>query len=576
MNKRFARIFALSLVVMLTAGCATASLTQTASPAQAAAIALLEQGKSREAAQQLEAQAATASGAQRSRLLADAAFAWNEAGDAARARSLLAQVTPRQLSGDEKGRYQLLSAEFALADKQPAQALQALGGNPPQGLSPAYQARWHLVRGKALEANGNPWEAAGERSRADAALTGQVRGDNQREIMRLLASLDDNTLRGGASALPAGDPLYNFAGRALLNRGLPLPRPFDRAQWSFDTSKRPPADRDGYRPPVKLAVLLPLTGTMATAAAPVRDGLLAGYYAESRHRPQIEFLDTAGTAGGATAAYERAVAGGADYVVGPLGRDEVSALFARADLAVPVLALNRPADSREPPAGSAGFSLAPEDDGIMAAEFLLQHGQRNALVVATSDDNGRRAAQAFRERMEQRGGKVAGSVSVAEVPGDVSAQLRNYSVADSVFLAVRGPTARALTPQLAMAGLAGKPRVGTSQLVLGTGKPEEDMALDGIAFPAERWSSTGVAGLPSAATVATTLPTARGPAARLFAFGYDAWLIAAFLEPLAKGAEGGLRGATGTLYLDGFGNVLRSPAWATFSGGRAMPVAGSR
>ncbi|HEY0334185.1 MAG TPA: penicillin-binding protein activator, partial [Stenotrophomonas sp.] len=124
MNKRFARFFTLSLVVMLATGCATASLTQTATPAQSAAIALLEQGKPREAAQQLEAQAATASGAQRSRLLADAAFAWNEAGDAARARSLLAQVTPRQLAGDERGRYQLLSAEFALADKQPAQALQ--------------------------------------------------------------------------------------------------------------------------------------------------------------------------------------------------------------------------------------------------------------------------------------------------------------------------------------------------------------------------------------------------------------------------------------------------------------------
>ncbi|HEY9255344.1 MAG TPA: penicillin-binding protein activator, partial [Stenotrophomonas sp.] len=378
------------------------------------------------------------------------------------------------------------------------------------------------------------------------------------------------------AALPPGDPLYNFAGRALLNRGLPLPRPFDRAPASFDTSKRPPADRDGYRPPLKLAVLLPLTGNLATASASVRDGLLAGYYAESRRRPDIEFLDTAGTPGGATAAYDRAVASGADYVVGPLGREEVSALFSRPSLSVPILALNRPADSREAPAGSVGFSLAPEDDGIIAAEYLLSHGQRNALVIASSDDNGKRAATAFRERMAMRGGQVAGSLSVADVPGDVSAQIRNYIAADSVFLAVRGPTARALAPQLAIAGLAGKPRVGSSQLVLGTGKAEEDVVLDGIAFPGERWTSFGVPGLPSAATVATTLPTARGPAARLFAFGYDAWLITAFLEPLAAGTEGGLRGATGTLHLDGFGNVLRTPAWSTFSGGRPTAVGSSR
>ncbi len=130
-------------------------------------------------------------------------------------------------------------------------------------------------------------------------LSGAARTDNQREIMRLLAALDDNGLRARAAALPPGDPLANFAGRALLNRGLPLPRPFDRAPASFDTSKRPPADRDGYRPPIKLAVLLPLTGNLATASASVRDGLLAGYYARIAATPGCRFLDTAGTPGGA-------------------------------------------------------------------------------------------------------------------------------------------------------------------------------------------------------------------------------------------------------------------------------------
>ena len=122
-------------------------------------------------------------------------------------------------------------------------------------------------------------------ARQDAALSGQARTDNAREIDRLLATLDDATLARDAAALPSGDPLYNFAGRALQRRGLPLPRPFDRgAQWRFDAGNRPPADSDGYRPPVKLAVLLPLSGNLATAAAPVRDGLLAGYYGERRRR----------------------------------------------------------------------------------------------------------------------------------------------------------------------------------------------------------------------------------------------------------------------------------------------------
>lgn len=411
-------------------------------------------------------------------------------------------------------------------------------------------------------------------ARQDAALSGQARTDNAREIDRLLATLDDATLARDAAALPSGDPLYNFAGRALQRRGLPLPRPFDRgAQWRFDAGNRPPADSDGYRPPVKLAVLLPLSGNLATAAAPVRDGLLAGYYGERRRRPEIQFYDTTGTAAGATAAYARATAEGADFVVGPLGRDEVSALFQQPELATPMLVLNR--GTVAPPDGKAGFSLAPEDDGIAAAEYVLARERKTALIIEGSDDNGRRASQAFRERFAERGGRVTRVISVPEAPGDLSAVLATASQegADAVFLAVRGSTARALTPQLALAGLGGKTRVGTSQLTSGTGKPEEDMALDGIAFPTEAWTSRGVPALPAASVTGERVPTARGPAARLFAFGYDAWLLTAYLEKLATGINTDLRGATGRLQLDGFGNVVRTPSWSTFAGGRPAPIA---
>ncbi|KAF1729066.1 LppC family lipoprotein [Pseudoxanthomonas mexicana] len=411
-------------------------------------------------------------------------------------------------------------------------------------------------------------------ARQDAALSGQARTDNAREIDRLLATLDDATLARDAAALPSGDPLYNFAGRALQRRGLPLPRPFDRgAQWRFDAGNRPPADSDGYRPPVKLAVLLPLSGNLATAAAPVRDGLLAGYYGERRRRPEIQFYDPTGTAAGATAAYARATAEGADFVVGPLGRDEVSALFQQPELATPMLVLNR--GTVAPPDGKAGFSLAPEDDGIAAAEYVLARERKTALIIEGSDDNGRRASQAFRERFAERGGRVTRVISVPEAPGDLSAVLATASQegADAVFLAVRGSTARALTPQLALAGLGGKTRVGTSQLTSGTGKPEEDMALDGIAFPTEAWTSRGVPALPAASVTGERVPTARGPAARLFAFGYDAWLLPAYLEKLATGINTDLQGATGRLQLDGFGNVVRTPSWSTFAGGRPAPIA---
>ena len=406
-----------------------------------------------------------------------------------------------------------------------------------------------------------------------AALEGQARADNARAIQRLLAGLDDATLARGAAALPPGDPLYDFAGRALLSRGLPLPRPFDAGgTWQFDATARAPAEADGYQPPRKLAFLLPLSGNLARAAAPVRDGFLAGYYGETRTRPDISFYDTA--AAGPVAAYQRAVAEGNDFVVGPLGRDEVASVFSSGALGVPMLALNRGRDT--PPQGHASFSLSPEDEGIAAAEYLLQRNARRVLVIIGPDDSMRRAATAFGQRLVERGGAVTDTLYAGEDATALAPQLqaaaRVEGGVDAVFLAVRGSRAHGLAPQLSLAGLAGTPRVATSQLTVGTGDAAEDRVLDGIVFPTETWSVRGLPGLPSAASLGARLPTAEGQAARLFAFGYDAWLITAYPGVAAGNREGGLRGATGMLAIDGFGNVLRTPTWSTFSGGVPVPL----
>lgn len=419
------------------------------------------------------------------------------------------------------------------------------------------------------QASTNATIAAAEAlARQDAQLAGKARDDNGEQIARLLAGLDDATLAREAAALPAGDPLYNFAGRALLNRGLPLPRPFDR-QGGFGAANRPPADRDGYRPPVKLAVLLPLSGELSRATVSVRDGLLAAYYGEARPRPEVNFYDTAGTPAGALAAYQRAVAEGADLVVGPLGRDEVGALF-HSTLSVPVLALNR--SGANPPAGSASFSLAPEDDGIEASEYLIAHGAKRVLVLSDDDDVTKRTVAAFRTHLQDRGGSITSVLTVADKPADMSAALQAAAQApggvDALFLALKPAQVRGVAPQLAATGLAGKPRVGTSQLA---GSGDAKHALDGIAFPSDTWSVRGAPGLPPAASVAKTLPSARGQGGRLFAFGVDAWRLAAYLDYLAAHADAKLQGATGMLRLDGFGNVVRTPAWSSYSGA-VMPL----
>ena len=398
-----------------------------------------------------------------------------------------------------------------------------------------------------------------------ASLPGPARAANAARIEALLAQMDDASLSRGAGDLPTGDPLYNFAGRALLNRGLALPRAFDRGEWRFDSAERPAADRDGYRPPVKVALLLPLSGSLAAAAEPVRDGFLTGYYGERRRRPELRFYDTTA---GASAAYARAAAEGNDFVVGPLSREEVDMVFADQAPPVPLLALNR--GNRMPPGGSASFSLSPEDEGITAAEYILESGARRILIISGNDDAQRRSSNALAEHLLQRGGQVAARIDYRP---DAALVVPAGASIDAVFLALKGSQARELAPRLAMAGLAGVPRVATSQIVSGTGKASEDLVLDGIVYPTETWGIHDVSGIPSQASAAARLKSARGPAARLFAFGYDAWLLTAYLEHLALSPNSDIAGATGRLRLDGFGNVLRRPTWSRFTGGVAMPIA---
>lgn len=425
---------------------------------------------------------------------------------------------------------------------------------PIQREPPPPQRASVMVEAEALAAN-------------DATLQGAQRQANANAIARLLAGLDDAQLQREAENTPAEAPLYNFLGQALLARGLRVPKPFVRSDWHLDTSARPPAAADGYRPPLRIGLLLPLSGSLAAAAAPVRDGFLAGYHGESRPRPDVHFYDTAG---GVAAAYARAVSEGADYVIGPLGRDEVDAMLAMPNLQVPVLALNH--GTRRPPSGSVAFSLAPEDEGVSAAEFMFARGARKVLVVAGADDTLRRTATAFREAFVARGGQVL--ASLPESVSDFSAHAGGEDAADAVFLALRAPAAARVVPLLAVSGLGQHLRVGTSQ-VAGIDAAEA-AGLDGLVFPTESWSVRNVPGLPSAASLGSSLASARGPAARLFAFGFDAWRLAAYLEHLALDPNTRLDGATGQLSIDGLGKVVRRPAWSSFRGGVAVPLPDSR
>ncbi len=335
------------------------------------------------------------------------------------------------------------------------------------------------------------------------------------------------------------------------------------------TQDFPPGDADGYRPPARLAVLLPLTGSVAAAAAGVRDGLLTAYYAETRQRPVIKFYDSQGTGGGAQAAAAKAIADGAQMIVGPLTREEVGALGSQSLGRVPMIALNR--GSQAPPPGSTSFALLPDDEGRAAANRLLERKLGSVLVFNNRSDQAQRAVSAFREALRKGGGDVTTEIFVsgetAELGSQLAALMTGPTPPQAVFMALDGGQARVVAAQLRITPLAGLPRIATSQ-ILSAGGSRSDSELEGIEYPELPWLLGQGGSLPDAASLAKSLSSARGPAQRLFAFGADAWKLAAYFERLYDDPSFSVSGATGVLRIDVTGPVQRTVSWAQFSGGR--------
>lgn len=561
---------ALLLLVLAITGCASVSVSPEAPvAAQQDADRLAADGNHREAARAWVAAANASRGSASDAAWLSAAEQYQLAGDEGAARQAWGESNRRRLAGDGALRHDLLNAGFQVQAGKYPQALELLDqgrDSVPASLAP----RWHGLRAQAFEALGRDFDAAGELAWMLGTLPRDQRADTLRRIDGLLAAQSDAALAAGAAALPVGHPLYAYAGRQLTQRGLPLPRPYDRGASAPGLEALPPPEADGYRPPQQLAVLLPLSGPLAAAGLSVRDGVLAGYYAEQRRRPRLRFYDTAG-ADGVRRALAQANEEGAQMLVGPLTRDEVNTLFGLPELDLPVVALNR---GTTPPPGSTAFALLPEEEGVAAADRLLDRNLRRVLVVTQADENAQRALGAFRERLRERGGEIINEVTVSEDNPDYVPALQQALAGtrpEALFLSLKAAPARLLSSQMDTAGLVGVPRVATS-LILSGANLRMDVELDGIEYPELPWLLGQRGGLPDPDTLGTTLPSAQGGGARLFAFGMDAWKLAAYLDHLSADPGAQLRGATGDLQMDGLGTIQRRPAWAVFSGGRPRPA----
>lgn len=477
----------------------------------------------------------------------------------------------------QSARERIGTANAALKHGHAEAALKRLAALPSP-LPPDVQQQALDVEARAQLALGNRLAAARALARREPLLPYSARAANDQQAFAILAGLGKDALRQLYPTLAENDPVKRYVSQALANSSVPAPPMLPQLNEPVGTLTGSSVPQ-GFVMPAHVALLLPATGPVAIASAAVRDGFFAAYFHTSitqEQRPSIKVYDTGGTPDGAVAAYHQAVTDGASLVVGPLGRAAVGAVFSQAPLSVPVLALNHAPGNRPIPPGSAEFALLPEAEGAQLASHMIAAGLHAAIVFRGNDDTATRTFNAFKVEFESLGGQIANDIvlqpSAVDFEGQVTAALAGAGSQTGIVALLRPTQARLLLPQLRLARST-LPVFATSMIYSGDENATADGDLDGVQFCDEPWLYNAQAGLPSHAALASKLSTATGPAARLFAFGMDAYALMPYLGWLRTHPGSYLAGATGQLTMDSSGHVQRTPIWVQFQNGIAQPVA---
>ncbi len=143
---------------------------------------------------------------------------------------------------------------------------------------------------------------------------------------------------------------------------------------------------------LRIAVLLPLDGEMVSAGEAIRNGFVAAQIEDGQSEDEILLFDTSG---GIETAIDAAIEAEIDVIVGPLLKEDVSAVAAR-DLDVPVVALNQINESHD---NIIQLALASEDDARVIARAVRERGYERVVLIAIPQAWSQRAFLALQEAL---------------------------------------------------------------------------------------------------------------------------------------------------------------------------------
>jgi outer membrane PBP1 activator LpoA protein len=599
------------VAALLVSACETTGGSGMASSPQSRAERLASDGEHGAAAAIYMELAAEASGLERDRYTLLAVEQWLDAGDTARARSLLRGVS-QPPAGELDWMWGASAATLMLADGEAERASEMLERLSLEPLTPELRLRVQALRADAWFQLGDATRAIELMQQRESWLddSQSIERNRQRLWQGLIVSnpqqlraqaevTTDPVIRGwltlGSLATATGQQGIGWSNGVVRWREQNAGHPALSIIDELDVAEDPLLNY-----PRNIALLLPLSGRTATAGKAIHNGFLGAYFASAGgldDRQSIRIYDV-NAEGGPGAAYTAAVEDGAEFVVGPLLRDNVSQLANDILVPVPVLTLNYLPDDTLPPPGLFQFALAPEDEAASAAIRAIQDGHRTGLALVPNSSWGRRVLTSFATEFEQQGGTLldyrsfttaspdfsrtieelmglSGSFNRyqrlrANIGGPLQFDPRRRQDADFIFLAADSAAGRLLKSQLKFHYSGDLPVYSTSSIYAMDGRSNAD--LEGIRFADTPWVIAPQSWIRYLPEVYNEYWPEERRLARLHAMGYDAYQLVAPLFASRGGTMVEIDGATGHLFLDSDGRIHRRLAWAEFQRGEPVPL----
>ncbi len=610
-SRSLASFTALFLLALLMGACETTGLSGLSTSGEQRAERLARDGRHSDAAGRYIGMAADAAGSERDRLTLLAVEQWLDAGDVSRAQRAQRSILEPE-SKAVRTIWNTNAAALSLYKGDADDALMVLEPMSRRPLNLRDRLRVEALRADAWIQKQQPARAVELMKQRESWLDSQraVELNRQRLWQGLLVS-NSVVLREAAEAAGNAEirgwltlaALATATGEQGVgwNNGVIRWREMNSGHPAFTViGEADSMQREMLTYPRQIALLLPLTGQSAAAGKAIQNGFLGAYFATASaldDRQALRVYDV-NSSGGASAAYQNAVADGAEFVVGPLLKKSVADLANNMLVPVPVLTLNfLPQDTLAPP-GLYQFALAPEDEAVSAAIRAFGDGHTRAVALVPDNQWGRRILNSFTMEFEGMGGTLLAHRKYSTDKQDFSNEIeslmgltgsalryrrlranigeslqfdpRRRQDAQLIFLGAAAGPGRLLKSQLKFHYSGDLPTYATSSVNALDGRSNSD--LNGIMFADAPWLINPQPWISYLPQTYTDLWPEERRLGRLHAMGFDAYNLIASLYADRNGHMTELDGASGGLFLDQQGRIHRRLAWAQFQGGEAVAL----